>query len=646
MSQTKIRLLFPALVAVLLSLPCLNFTFLWDDYHFLANELTGRLTDWLPQIEDPFYRPISRALYFAIVGPFGSHGALFAHLLNLGYLAATAALLTLLGTRLGSPTAGLITGVVFAGLEASPALVGWASCAQDLISVLFVLLALLLRYSGRNGWALTSTAAALLSKETAIAAVPALVAMDWFLARKPYRLLRHLALYGAVVLAWVATHPAVKILLSQGLQPGATGYVGLVGPADWVRHAGKYMLVIGNLRLGSFSPTWPGGTTFYLASVVAAATVGLWALLWRGAAHDEYSASVPHHRLILFGVALAVPPLLLTSTMIESWAPYYAAYPALGASLLAGLFLSRARASIRVAVLTVYLILGVWARGSSLDEEHVTERMLRPSSDALKQIEAGFRKVQPQFPPHADVVVSVQASGLARVYPQIYGYQVLRIWYRDPTLRVRKPELRRKHTGPEFLFAITPDKDVVRIDPVSFAVVSASGEIPDYAYCERALRGYAMGLAGLGETDQAAVIMLRMPKSDPGIQQVHMRMAAMFLLAGGRHLEADTILSAESPMPRGQALLNLPAILAEQPSQIVLDDLAMRVFGIQPNDPDAMRYLARWFAGRGYADPAQRFANRLLHLSPGDTVGVRAAAVADSLIERRKRFPLSPDEPL
>jgi hypothetical protein len=401
--------LFPALLAVLLSLPCLGYTFLWDDYVFLTNALSGNLTDWLPRVEDSFYRPISRALYFAIVAPFGTGGALLAHVLNLIYLAVAVTCLTLLAMRIRSRSFGLLVGTVFAGMSAIPTLVGWASCSQDLLAIDFVLLALLARSHGHGGLALLSFAAALLSKETSLTAIPALVAWDWLMRREPYRLRHHAINYAIVLAGWAAIHPAARVLVARGLAPGATGYVGLTEPHTWALFAARYATVLTNLRLGPFEPTWPGPTTIYLGLVVLVAILGIMHLRRR---HDESADSpMPRGRIALLGLLLTFPSLLMTSMIINAWAPYYAAFPMLGLSLLGGLALERLPLRRQLAITALYLVLGIWARGSNLGTEHITERDLRPSSDALKKIETGFRTVSPKPPPNTDFLVSVQVRG-------------------------------------------------------------------------------------------------------------------------------------------------------------------------------------------------------------------------------------------
>lgn len=633
----------PALVAVVLSLPCLAFTFQWDDYDFLTNALLRKTGDLLPDPADPFYRPISRGVYFLVLNAFGDQGVLVGHLLNLAFLAGVVLLLVRLAWRLAGPTAAVLAGLVFAGLGSVPTLIGWICCDQDLLSMLFILAALHAQLFQKRGLALLWTAAALLSKETALAVIPALVLLDAVLGRKPARTARTMAAYGALVLAWGLMHPAVRILVSRGLASGATGYVGLENPARWPVYFIQYALTMVNLRVTTPLPQWPVHLTVPLVGAV-----GLTWFILNQERRDppvadregEYSSA----RVLALAGLMCIGPLVLTSTIIRGWAPYYAAYSALGLTIAAGVVLARLPASVRIGTLAVFLTLGVWSRASNPDPETPTETNFRLWTQALERVSANFRKLHTKLPPGSQLLVSVQARGRGGVYTHIYAFDVVRVWYRDPTLRTRKPTERDARGGPEFLFVITPDWDVVEIDPASLSARSASGRDPDYAYCEGAVRAYASGLARSGEIDRAVGLLLHMPEISTRMRGVHHRLAATLLLAEAREAEADSLLSKEPPIERGYAIANLRAVLAEQPPGRPYDDFALRAFGIASTDADAMRELMRWFVSMRYAEVAIRFAERVEALSPGDPEAATARAKMQAILDKRKREPLWPGQ--
>jgi hypothetical protein len=628
----------PAAIAVILCLPVLSFTYLWDDYNFLTNAMFYQLHDWVPDPSDPFYRPISRGIYFTMLDLAGRHGALLGHLLNLSFLVAILLLLGSFVTRLAGRKAGLLSGLILAGLGAVPLLVGWICCDQDLLAMLFVVIALHFRLQRRNGLALAAAAAGLLSKETTLAVIPALVLFDWIVGRKPHRIWRSAGIYAALVAVWGSIHPAVRILVARGLRRGATGYVGLGQPEVWPVHLGRYLLTGFNLPAITPLPEWPIFGVLLLIVAFAIAYVALRSAT-QGPRTGEETATTRRSRIVLLGAFLVAGPLLLTSTMIEGWSPYYAAFPALGISMIGGVLLATHSIRVQAIALAVYFALGIWTRGPVKKLTEVTESNFQIVDTALRKVEGGFRKLYPTFPKGTQVALSVEARGAGSVYMHMYAFQVLRVWYRDRSIYCVRPEARRSAGNPELLTVIAPDRDIIDINPVTLVARSASGREPDYEVCERAVRAFAMGLAGSGATDAAVSMLLHMPEVSVGLASVHRRMAAMFLLADGREHEAQTIIDSTVVLPRGVAIADLFAVLAEHPPDRTYDDSAMRAFAIRPNDADATRQLMKSFADNKYTESALRFAQRLQALKPGDPEATDVIRRMTALIEERRRIP-------
>ena len=258
---------------------------------------------------------------------------------------------------------------------------------------------------------------------------------------------------------------------------------------------------------------------------------------------------------------------------------------------------------------------------------------------ALRKVESGFRRLYRVFPEGAQVILSVQARGAGSIYTHMYTFQVLRVWYRDRSIYTVRPEARKSGDHPELLMVITRDRDVIDLDPLTLRARSASGRDPDYEPCERAIRAYATGLAGSGATDAAVRILLHMPEVSAGLANVHRRMAATFLIADGRNGEAQAVLDSTVTLPRGIAIADLGAVLAEQPPGRVFDDAALRAFAISADDADAIRQITRWFAENHYADAGLRFAHRLQRLMPGDREADGVARRMMALIAKRRRAP-------
>jgi len=594
-----------------------------------------QLHDWVPDPTDPFYRPISRGIFFTTLDLAGPFGAVLGHLLNLCFLTGIILLLGTLTARLAGRKASLLAGLLLAGLGATTTLVGWICCDQDLLAMLFVALALNLRFQRRNGAAFAAVAAALLSKETTLAVIPTLVLFDWILGRKPYRIGRTAGVYAVLVAVWGAIHPAVRTLVARGLRGGATGYVGLEDPENWPVYLGRYLLTLFNLPAFFPLPGWP---VFGVLLLVATLVLVVAALRVAGQAPDSNETVIPPSRVVLLGALLAAGPLIMTSTMVQYWSMYYAAFPAFGLSMIGGVLLSSLPFRTQAIAIAVYFTLGMWTRGPTRKPTDSTESNFRRISEALQEIHMGFRRLYPVFPSGAQVLLSVQTRSPG-VYMHMYTFQVLRIWYRDRSTHTLRPEARRADSLPQLLMVITPDRDVIDINLSTLFARSASGREPEYKTCEGAIRAYAMGLAGSGDTDTAVNLLLHMPEVSAGLKSVHLRMAAMFLFAQGRDREAEAILDSTAALPRGVAFADLHAVLAEQPPGRVLDEYALRAFDVSPDDSAAVRDLMRRFEAMKYAGPALRFAERMERLKPGDREAAVVASKMRSLLKPTGKGP-------
>ncbi len=628
-------LLLPTAAAVLLCIPVMGFMYLWDDYSFLSNAMLYRLKDWLPDPNDPFYRPISRGVYFSLLDIMGPNGAALGHFLNICFLIAIASLLGLLTAKLAGKRAGLIAGLLFTGIGAVPDLVGWVCCDQDLLAILFVLLALYFRLERRNVAALIATAAALLSKETSLAVIPAIALFDWIIARRPYKVLRSVCVYAALIAAWGAIHPGVRILVGRGLRSGATGYVGLEHPERWPLHVGRYLLTLLNIPAFAPLPSWPD-----FGVLLAIASVGLVALAIHvirrlPESKGEGSERAPRSRVILLGALIGIGPLVLTSFMIKGWAAYYAAFPAIGSSMIAGAVLATVSHRALAIGLSLYFTFGIWSRGD-VNPAEATESNHRAMSKALQKVSLDFRTLYPQLPPDAQVLLSIQARKPPGFYIHMYFLQVLRTWYRDRSVHTYRPEARKPTTSPELLVVITPDREVIDINTRTLFARSASNREPDYHSCEMAVRAYSMGLAGSGETNEAVRTLLHMPEINRGLTSVHRRMAAMFLLAEGRATEALAVLDSTVSLPRDIAITDVFAVLAEQPPGRVFDEFGLKAFGIAPNDVGAIRELMRRFSGMKYAEVALRFVRRLNELGYSDRESETITRRMTVIVEERR----------
>ncbi|HLQ67137.1 MAG TPA: hypothetical protein VK123_07910 [Candidatus Limnocylindrales bacterium] len=626
----------PALLVVLLAAPGVGFDYFWDDFFFLTRGQSDPGAYLLPNRAETFYRPIPQGLYFRGLLALGPAGSLAGHLANLLLLAMAAVLVGSLAERLAGRRTGLFAGLVFAAAASVPSLAAWISGSQDLFALVFLLVALHLRHSGKIAASAAVALCALLSKETAAAAIPVLVAWDWIVGRRPARVLPAAAFYGAAVVAWAAIHPGLWNLAHAGFRSGATGYVGLERPERWWNYLFQYLLTLLNVPFTGPWTRWPGRLT--LAAI--AATLVVLAAVGRLAPRTPAEAAIPPRRLRLAGALLLVPPLLLPSLFVRPWASYFVAIAVPGFALLAAPFLTRARPRVAAALLAAFVLLGVWQRGMDVSGDGlvITEQRFDEASRATRLVRDRFRKLAPSFPPGSRVLLSVAGTGTLGIHQTLHDGQALRIWYRDPSLATVQPEWRRDAASVsaasaaapavfpnEFLFRVTPDLQVLEIDPGTSRFRS-EGDYPDREEIAKPIRSYARGLAASGATDQAVGTLRKMASADSArLRSYDLRLAAIALRAGGRDAEARQLIDLAPPLSTSDALDMAGKVYAEPTRNPALDSLAFWAFGVSPDDPVALRYLIGQYRIGGYRGPALALARRLGRVKPGDSLAVAVA---------------------
>jgi hypothetical protein len=640
--------LLPALLVVLLAAPGVGFDYFWDDFFFLTRGQSDPGAYLLPNRAETFYRPIPQGLYFRGLLALGPAGPLAGHLANLLLLALAAVLVGSLAERLAGRRTGLFAGLVFAAAASVPSLAAWISGSQDLFALVFLLVALHLRHSGKIAASAAVALCALLSKETAAAAIPVLVAWDWIVGRRPARVLSAALFYGAAAVAWAAIHPGLWNLVQAGFRSGATGYVGLERPERWWNYLFQYLLTLLNVPFTGPWTRWPGRLTLaaIAATLVVLAVVGR---LAPRAPAKANQAAVPPRRLRFAAALLLVPPLLLPSLLVRPWATYFVAIAVPGFALLAAPFLARSRPRVAAALLAAFVVLGVWQRGMDVpgDGLVITEQRFAEASRATRLVRDRFRKLTPSFPRGSRVLLSVAGTGTLGIHQTLHDGQALRIWYGDPSLATVQPEWRREpapasaaSAAPaasagapaapaafpnEFLFRVTPDLQVLEIDPGTSRFRS-EGDYPDREEIAKPIRSYARGLAASGATDQAVGTLRKMASADSArLRSYDLRLAAIALRAGGRDAEARQLIDLAPPLSTSEALDMAGKVYAEPTRNPALDSLAFWAFGVSPDDPDALRYLIGQYRIGGYRGPALALARRLGRVKPGDSLAVAIA---------------------
>ena len=277
-----------------------------------------------------YYRPVVFAVLRLFETLFGGgawpHNPFADHALLMLLHAANAALVWALAARLVGPRPGRaafawVAALVFAALPFSYEAVAYVASLTHPLVTFFVLSAVLLYQRGASApgpWPLAPLLLALLTHETGLLALPALVGLDW-LRRPgdgPGARLRRLWPYGLAAALFVALWLAIPKNSAQGLNP----------PGDIARNAVPFLqtLVFPLLPLLRLD----AGDVGVLAVLAAVTVAALGLLAWRAGAA----------RLWLFAlgwVALAaLPSLLFLGPAYVYGSPRLSYLPAVGVGLL------------------------------------------------------------------------------------------------------------------------------------------------------------------------------------------------------------------------------------------------------------------------------------------------------------------------
>ncbi|HEX5031171.1 MAG TPA: hypothetical protein VFX78_06915 [Candidatus Eisenbacteria bacterium] len=622
----------PVLLALVLSASTLTWHFLWDDFDFLGRSATLSLSDLIPSKDVIFYRPLSREVYFWLLYHVGGASPIAAHAASAAIVAGILLLVMSIARRLAGTRAGVISALVLAASGAAPLALGWISAVQDLLCCLFVLTAIRLQLSGRSMAAALAMAAALLSKETAIAFAPIPVVVAYLMGRERSSALRAGIAQGLVLTAWAAIHPSIRgLALGSGTVGSSSNeYVAFQGA-----RAGQAAME--GLALSLNVPwTAPMSLPSHLLPWALAGTAVLaGGILWLyrlGRNEADQNVSGDGSRagstiLAVTGAMAWIGPILFTSLVVHRWFTYYAFLPAAGLSLLAGLLLRHSRLVVVLGALTLFLWVGIGFRGAQFDPDVPSELNFREADLALTRIEHEFKRLHRALPPDANVFISVQARGHGGLYRHLLRAQPLRVWYREPRLWVLDPNRRRDAGGEDFLFWITPELEVCEINTITLDP-RGPNQVISLAQYQKALRGYAFGLAGSGGVDRAVQILTTMPEPSAALQAFDRRAAAALYFAVGRDGQAEQVLSKAPKFNRAESMSAAAALLIEPISGLDLDLAAMRAFDLLPTDVDALRTMMRRLDASHATGAASRMALRVLAQAPGDPEAARVVREA------------------
>jgi hypothetical protein len=427
------------------------------------------------------------------------------------------------------------------------------------------------------------------------------------------------AAYASVALMWAMVHPGVRALIAGGANARTSGFTGILHPEVWGQNLIRYILALVNVPPPGFAFSWP---TRQIGYGLIAAVIMVAGLLWREHDQEEQAPPAPIslRRIAVIAILLGVPTLLAPTVLIGHWASYFACFPALGLATFAGAFLARQKTQTALAALVIFLGLGVAYRGSYAAQEAAwTEKVFVEASDAAKVVRQNFLKLFPRFPPGSQVLISVSSTGVRGIQSTMIEGQALQIWYGDPTIRT-VPTLKRQVTGgPEYLVRITPDLDVLAIDPNTGVIRSDSPNLPEISEIARPLVSYARAVAAGGDVDRAVRLMNSLAQTRDEVSRAYYRrMSASFLLGAARRPEAQQVLAGAQAFSREASLKFVKRLLAEPTESEALDESSFEAFGLSGSDPGTIRWLMQELRKTDSIGQAAWYAIRLQKLVPGD----------------------------
>jgi hypothetical protein len=624
-----LTLVAPPLLFTVLAFPGLSFQFLSDDFNFIHRASEFNASQLLPDPHVALYRPLSREAYFGLLAALGRSQPLVGHLFNLAIAAACIVLVASIARRLAGVRAGLLAGLLFASLGPLPFLVGWISCSQDLLAMFFTAAAIRFQISGRTALALALAGAALLSKETALFALPAL-ALSQGILNRDWRAARTTSFYyGGLAVAWGLLNSKAGSLITKGLATGAGGYVGLDNPRI-LSSVAREFATLANVPIGT--TRWPQGLE--LATVVGLCiVVATFRFLTSSKDQQSSPSSVEGSKVILFAAVLGGVPAVMTAVLAKHWFPYYACFPAIGTSLLLSLGILRLGPRYALPAVASFLLLGVGTRGmESGTQLNPTERNFGRLSSKLERVNSQLHKLHSTFPDSSRLYITVNVPVDQGIQQHLFILQAPRVWYWNRTLLTDDPGRLHPGAGREYLFAITRDLHVFEIGLPGLEVRSA-GPRPDLLQYQIAIRSFAYGLVALGERhiDRAVDLLLRMVEPDSTTWAFDRRLAATFLLAGGREAEAQRLCASLPALPRDHAIQAVAAVLGPELPGLRLEDAAFQAYGVSQTDPEAYRFLMTYFSDHVQIPQARRMAERLLALEPGDEEGTAMLKAIDEI---------------
>jgi len=538
-----------------------------DDYSFLDRLTFQHPLDPFDSMGGAFYwRPLSRQLYFSLMGPWlltAPRAVAALHVLLL--VALYAAIFRSARRGFAAPVAAAIAAFPLAS-EPARVLLGWPSAVQHLLAMLFAAAAIHEALAGRRVTAALAALAGVLSHESVALALPAFPLIAYFRTRRARAAVEWVGVSAAVGALWGAGY---RIALAHGVRTPLGG-----GGIPFAAMGTVLVKALGAaLDLEELAPETRLAVAWgYVALAVAAALLAA-----RGRVRSALAARAP---VMLGGIAWFALGTLPLAWIWPDWNAWRNVTPSLGlgAALTAALGAASPWLAGGLVVLRAAAVLA--APGAPQAAEiRVPQTVTHVSFERLVRLQRIVDSTRAALAsryarlPHGGVVDFWVMPALSEVGYQ--GSRALRVWYRDSTL----------------VWQSMPG----RIDDAP----------PAAAY------------VGYNKSSRAPAVVL-----DPAALRSYARAEAS--LRAGRLAEADSLLGAALEAQRPLAEL-FCALLAYRRARVAwelgdvarADSLNRQNFDWVGESPEYYVMEARVALAEGRRDQAARAVGRALAIKPG-----------------------------
>jgi hypothetical protein len=399
-----------------------------DDYAFLARLRFQHPLDLFDSMGASYYwRPLSRQLYFSLVGPWLLAAPWGAALLHGVLMLGTAAVLYRAARRLTTGPIACAIALLPLLAESTRVLLDWPSAGQHVLAMFLVVLAIERALAGDRFGAPLAALGALLSHEASFPVLFTLPIIAGLRTRSWGSAGRWGGLAAAVALVWVGGY---AIALGHGVELPA-GALPERAWGGWTRVAGLAARATLNLEDLGARVRGPLVVGYGVLGVATAL------LVLRRAARRAMARAIPVIGVALLWFVLGVTPL---AALLPDWNAWRASLPALGLGVAITVLLASAHPALAGAFVALRLAALLAA---PVVPTFVAKQPPRTVSDfslprlvrLQRIVDAAGRALRARhdsLPAHG-VVRYWQVPRIAEV--AFHGSDAVRVWYADSTLQ-------------------------------------------------------------------------------------------------------------------------------------------------------------------------------------------------------------------